>query len=134
MHDESRSRGAHIDPADFVRSEQQLWRVSHRGRSLLQPEPDPATTTDCSVRVPGREQPVSVPEGPMAGRFSRVRLQHIWRTSKLGPTEIGYAYFRARRRRRNIADDEPQLSESDQLALSGAFDVDDAALARQRGA
>jgi glycosyltransferase involved in cell wall biosynthesis len=65
----------------------------------------------------------------MEGRFSRVRLQHIWRTSKRGPTEIGYAYFRARRRRRNIADDEPELSESDQLALSGAFDVDDAALA-----
>jgi glycosyltransferase involved in cell wall biosynthesis len=72
---------------------------------------------------------VSVPEGPMSGRFNRVRLQHIYRTLKMGPTEVGYAYFRARRRRRNIADDEPQLSESDQLALSGAFDVDDAALA-----
>jgi glycosyltransferase involved in cell wall biosynthesis len=72
---------------------------------------------------------VSMPPGPMAGRFSRVRLQHIWRTSKLGPTEIGYAYFRARRRRRNIADDEPELTESDQLALSGAFDIDDAAVA-----
>jgi glycosyltransferase involved in cell wall biosynthesis len=70
-----------------------------------------------------------MPEGPMAGRFSRVRLQHIWRTSKLGPTEIGYAYFRARRRRRNIADDEPELSESDQLALSGSFDIDAAAVA-----
>lgn len=66
---------------------------------------------------------MSVPQGPMAGRFSRVRLQHIWRTSKLGPTEIGYAYFRARRRRRNIADDEPELSESDRLAWSGAFDI-----------
>ena len=71
---------------------------------------------------------MSVPDGPMVGRFNRVRLQHIWRTSKLGPTEIGYAYFRARRRRRNIADDEPQVSESDQLALSGAFDANDAAL------
>jgi glycosyltransferase involved in cell wall biosynthesis len=66
----------------------------------------------------------------MAGRFSRVRLQHIWRTSKKGPTEIGYAYFRARRRRKNIADDEPQLTESDALALSGAFDIDDEAIAR----
>jgi glycosyltransferase involved in cell wall biosynthesis len=65
----------------------------------------------------------------MAGRFSRVRLQHIWRMSKRGPTEIGYAYFRARRRRRNIADDEPELSESDRLAFSGVFDVDDQALA-----
>jgi glycosyltransferase involved in cell wall biosynthesis len=72
---------------------------------------------------------MGVPDGPMVGRFSRVRLQHIWRTSKRGPTEIGYAYFRARRRRKNIADDQPELSESDQLALSGAFDVDDAALA-----
>jgi O-antigen biosynthesis protein len=71
---------------------------------------------------------MSVPEGPMAGRFSRVRLQHIWRTSKRGPTEIGYAYFRARRRRRNIADDEPELSESDQLAVSGAFDLEAQAL------
>lgn len=72
---------------------------------------------------------MSVPDGPLAGRFNRVRLQHIWRTSRLGPTEIGYAYFRARRRRRNIADDEPELSESDQLALSGAFDITDAAIA-----
>ena len=65
----------------------------------------------------------------MAGRFNRTRLQHIWRTSKKGPTEIGYAYFRARRRRRNVADDESLLSESDQLALSGAFDMDEAAVA-----
>ncbi len=71
---------------------------------------------------------MSVPEGPMAGRFNRVRLQYIWRTIQKGPTEVGYAYFRARRRRRNLADDEPELSESDQLALSGAFDADDEAL------
>jgi glycosyltransferase involved in cell wall biosynthesis len=72
---------------------------------------------------------VSVPEGPMSGRFNRVRLQYIWETIKQGPTETGYAYFRARRRRRNRADDESLLSESDQLALSGAFDLDDAAQA-----
>jgi O-antigen biosynthesis protein len=60
----------------------------------------------------------------MAGRFSRVRLQHVWRTMQKGPTEVGYAYFRARRRRRNIADDEPLLGESDQLAASGVFDAD----------
>jgi glycosyltransferase involved in cell wall biosynthesis len=70
-----------------------------------------------------------IPDGPMAGRFSRVRLQHIWRTSRLGPTEIGYAYFRARRRRRNIADDEPELTESDRLAFLGGFDADDSTLA-----
>jgi glycosyltransferase involved in cell wall biosynthesis len=71
---------------------------------------------------------MTLPETPMTGRFSRVRLQHIWSTSKRGPTEIAYAYLRARRRRRNIKDDDPDLSESDQLALSGAFDADDAAL------
>ncbi len=68
---------------------------------------------------------MSIPQGPMAGRFSRVRLQHIWRTAKKGPTEVGYAYFRARRRRRNVADDEPLLTESDRLAISGAFDADE---------
>lgn len=71
---------------------------------------------------------MSVPAGPMAGRFNRVRLQYIYRTLRQGPTEAGYAYFRARRRRRNIPDDEPLLSESDQLALSGAFDIDEQAV------
>ncbi len=71
---------------------------------------------------------MSVPDGPMAGRFNRVRLQYIYRTLRQGPTEAGYAYFRARRRRRNIPDDEPLLSESDQLALSGAFDIDEQAV------
>jgi glycosyltransferase involved in cell wall biosynthesis len=65
----------------------------------------------------------------MAGRFNRVRLEYIWKTAQKGPTELGYAYFRARRRRKNIPDDEPLLTESDQLALSGAFDFDDASLA-----
>src|SRR5437764_4292653 len=65
----------------------------------------------------------------MVGRFSKVRLQHIWRTFKKGPTEVGYAYFRARRRRKNVADDEPLVSESDALALSGVFDADRATLA-----
>jgi len=72
---------------------------------------------------------MNVPSGPMAGRFNRVRLEYIYRTIRKGPTETGYAYFRARRRRRNIADDEPLLSESDQLALSGAFDIDEQAVA-----
>src|SRR5947209_3651554 len=65
----------------------------------------------------------------MVGRFSKVRLQHIWRTFKKGPTEVGYAYFRARRRRKNIADDEPIVSESDELELSGVFDADEPMLA-----
>ena len=71
------------------------------------------------------------PAGPM-GRFTAVRRDHILTIVKRGPTEVGYAYFRARRRRRNIADDEPELSESDQLALSSAFDVTDAARAENR--
>lgn len=66
------------------------------------------------------------------GRLNPVRRRYIWTTVKRGPTEIGYAYFRARRRRRNIADDEPLLTESDQLALSGAFDASDDALAANR--
>jgi O-antigen biosynthesis protein len=58
-------------------------------------------------------------------RFDPVRRRYIWTIVKRGPTEIGYAYFRARRRRRNIPDDEVLLSESDQLALSSAFDATD---------
>jgi glycosyltransferase involved in cell wall biosynthesis len=52
----------------------------------------------------------------------------VWNIVKQGPTEIGYAYFRARRRRRNQADDETALSESDQIALSGVFDIADGAI------
>lgn len=73
---------------------------------------------------------MSVPRGPMSGRFNRARIQYIWKTIQKGPTEVGYAYFRGRRRRKNFPDDEPLLSESDQLAISGAFDFDDASLAR----
>ena len=64
----------------------------------------------------------------MVGRFNRVRLQHIWRTMKKGPTEVGYAFFRARRRRKNVKDDEPLVTESDELALSGVFDANEALL------
>jgi glycosyltransferase involved in cell wall biosynthesis len=74
---------------------------------------------------------VSEPSGPI-GRFGAARRDHVWKIVKQGPTEIGYAYFRARRRRQNIADDEPHLSESDQLALSGAFDATDAARTENR--
>jgi glycosyltransferase involved in cell wall biosynthesis len=66
------------------------------------------------------------------GRFSAVRGRYIWNIVKRGPTEIGYAYFRARRRRRNRADDQPPISESDQLALSGFFDVTEQALAHNQ--
>ena len=71
---------------------------------------------------------MSEPQGSMS-RFGHVRRQYIWNIIKKGPTEIGYAYFRARRRRRNIADDEQLLSESELLGLSGSFDATDAELA-----
>jgi O-antigen biosynthesis protein len=63
------------------------------------------------------------------GRFGRERLRHIWKTTRQGPTEFGYAYFRARRRRRNRADDDPELTESDALGITGLFDATDDALA-----
>lgn len=66
------------------------------------------------------------------GRFSPVRRRYIWNIVKQGPTEIGYAYFRARRRRRNQPDDELLLSESDRLALTGSFDATEAQLEENR--
>ena len=35
------------------------------------------------------------------------RFRHILTTLRRGPTEAGYAFFRARRRRRNLADGDP---------------------------
>jgi hypothetical protein len=67
-----------------------------------------------------------------SGRFNPVRGRYIWNIVKQGPTEIGYAYFRARRRRRNIADDELLLSESDRLALTGGYDATDSQLEENR--
>jgi glycosyltransferase involved in cell wall biosynthesis len=62
------------------------------------------------------------------GRFGAERFRYIWNITKQGPTEFGYAYFRARRRRKNLGDTDPHLSESDQLGISGAFDATDAQL------
>jgi len=61
--------------------------------------------------------------------MDRKRALYIYKIVKQGPTEIGYAYFRARRRRRNLRDTELELSESDELALEPAFDVTPAELA-----
>jgi glycosyltransferase involved in cell wall biosynthesis len=55
-------------------------------------------------------------------RIDAVRLRYWRDIARHGPTEIGYAYFRARRRRRNRGDEE-ELSEGDELALSGYFDI-----------
>lgn len=52
VHDESSSRGAHIDPGDFVRSAQSYGEF----RTVGDPFYNPNLTlrrTDCSVRVPG---------------------------------------------------------------------------------
>jgi O-antigen biosynthesis protein len=61
--------------------------------------------------------------------WSRTRARYMWDIVRRGPTEVGYAYFRARRRRRNLADDETELSASDRLVLDGDYDVDDRDLA-----
>ena len=55
--------------------------------------------------------------------FDRRRLRRIRDIVRQGPTETGYAYFRARRRKRNLADDEPELLESDRIVLEGDLDV-----------
>jgi GT2 family glycosyltransferase len=56
VHDESRSRGAHIDPADFVASERSYGEF----RTIGDPFYNPNLTlhaTDCSVRAPERGTP-----------------------------------------------------------------------------
>jgi O-antigen biosynthesis protein len=57
--------------------------------------------------------------------ITRERLQYIGDIVKQGPTEIGYAYFRARRRKKNKADDDLWLTESDRIPLEerGRFDL-----------
>jgi O-antigen biosynthesis protein len=52
VHDESQSRGAHIDPADFVRSEHSYGEFRTVGDPFYNPNLT-LNTTDCSVRVPG---------------------------------------------------------------------------------
>jgi O-antigen biosynthesis protein len=56
LHDESRSRGAHIAPTDFVRSEQSYREF----RTVGDPFYNPSLTlikTDCDVRLPGETAP-----------------------------------------------------------------------------
>lgn len=59
----------------------------------------------------------------MSPRWDRRRARYVWEIARRGPTEIGYAYFRARRRRRNLADDEVELTESDRLVAAGDYDL-----------
>jgi GT2 family glycosyltransferase len=52
LHDESRSRGTHIDPQDFVRSEQRYGEFRTVGDPFYNPNLT-LNRTDCSVRLPG---------------------------------------------------------------------------------
>jgi O-antigen biosynthesis protein len=56
--------------------------------------------------------------------ITRERLEYIWGVVKQGPTELGYTYFRARRRKRNVADRDLWLEEWDRIPLEerGRFD------------
>jgi O-antigen biosynthesis protein len=54
IHDESRSRGAHIDPADFIRSEQSYGDFRTIGDPFYNPNLT-LRSTRCEVRVPGEE-------------------------------------------------------------------------------
>ena len=65
-------------------------------------------------------------------RIDSERLRYIWSFMRQGPTETGYAYFRARRRRKNRADADLALSESDRLAIFGDWDVDERELAAHK--
>jgi len=63
-------------------------------------------------------------------RLPDARRRRYWRSIvRAGPTEIGYAYFRARRRRRDRADDAPVLAEGEALARDPALDATPAELA-----
>ena len=62
--------------------------------------------------------------------ITRERLEYMLEVAKQGPTELGYHYFRARRRRKNRADDEKWLSESDRLPLEQKFDFTEEHLER----
>jgi glycosyltransferase involved in cell wall biosynthesis len=59
--------------------------------------------------------------------MNRKRARYIAGILRRGPTEAGYAFFRARRRRRNLIDDEPELLEGDRLALTPEVAALDAA-------
>jgi hypothetical protein len=63
--------------------------------------------------------------------ITRERLEYMWEVAKKGPTELGYSYFRARRRKKNLADDELWLEEWDRIPLEerGRFDVSEEDLA-----
>ncbi len=56
-------------------------------------------------------------------RPGRRRLVYVAGILRRGPTEAGYAFFRARRRARNVADEDGVLSRLDRLILDGELDL-----------
>ena len=58
----------------------------------------------------------------MTGRFSRCRARYVGGILRQGPLEAGYAFFRARRRNRNVAD-EAALDPLDRAVAAGALDA-----------
>jgi glycosyltransferase involved in cell wall biosynthesis len=56
-------------------------------------------------------------------RLSRRRMRYVADILRQGPTEAGYAFFRARRRKRNAADEGGLLCELDRLVLAGELDA-----------
>ena len=56
LHDESRSRGAHIDPGDFVASKRSYGAFRTVGDPFYNPNLT-LRATDCAVRAPDEELP-----------------------------------------------------------------------------
>jgi O-antigen biosynthesis protein len=61
----------------------------------------------------------------MSPRTDRRRLAYVAGILRQGPTETGYAFFRARRRARNVRDEDGVLTRLDRLIVDGELDLDE---------